>query len=139
MKKILLILMLIVSFNAYSQSNFSSIIGTPVQIGNLLVAQFDFPQALTYSEAKRNCIDGWRLPSKDEHQNIICPNKSNIPNLSPTKEYWSGTEGQRYNIGNTVGFNVFTKLMYLDCDNGHYINITDNDNSKFMVRLVKSK
>jgi hypothetical protein len=137
--KFIYLFLLIVSFNTYSQSNFSSIIGNPIEVGSLLVAEFDFPQDLTYSEAKQNCLNGWRLPTKDEHQNIICPNKSKIPNLTHNKNYWSGTEGPRYNIGNTVGFNVFYKLMYTDCDNGSYLNITDNDGNKLRVRLVKQK
>jgi hypothetical protein len=140
MKKGLLIILLIVGIKTYSQHNFSSIIGNPVEIGNLLIAEFDIPQAVTYSEAKQYCIDGWRLPTKDEHQNIICPNKkSKIQNLNQIKNYWSGTEGPRYNIGNTIGFNVFYKLMYTDCDNGTYLNLTDTDTNKLMVRLVKQK
>jgi hypothetical protein len=140
MKKILFIIILFASTNTFSQVNFKKIIGTPVEISNLLIAEFDFPEALTYSEAKQYCIDGWRLPTKDEHQNIICPNKkTKIRNLNQIKNYWSSTEGPRYNIGNTVGFNVFYKLMYTDCDNGTYLNMTENDTNKLMVRLVKEK
>jgi hypothetical protein len=139
MKKLLFIVMIIVSCNTYSQSNLNSIIGNPIEIGNLLVAEFDFPEALTYSEAKQKCVNGWRLPTKEEHQLIICPNKSRIPHLAFTKNYWSRTEGPRYKVGNTTGFNVFYKLMYTDCDNGSYLNISDEDTNKLMVRLVKQK
>jgi len=137
MKKLLFVIVLILGVNTYAQSDFSSIIGTPAKIGNLLVAEFDFPESLTYLEAKQKCKNGWRLPTKDEHQNIICPNKKIIPNLKGTKEYWSSTEGPRYKIGDTEGFNVFKKLMYTDCDNGSFLNITDDDTIRLMVRLVK--
>ena len=52
--KFIYLFLLIVSCNTYSQSNFSSIIGNPIEVSNLLVAEFDFPQELTYSEAKQN-------------------------------------------------------------------------------------
>jgi hypothetical protein len=138
-KNIFILVTIIFSSFSYSQTNLSNIIGTPLEIGNLLVAQYDIPQALTFAEAKQYCINGWRLPTKDEHQKMICPNKSKIPNLNHTKNYWSSTVSERYNVGNTVGFNVFYKLMYTDCDNGSYLNITDYDTNKLMVRLVKQK
>jgi hypothetical protein len=138
MKKILFVIF-ILSFNTYSQSNFSTIIGNPVEIGDLLVAEYDFPEPLTYSDAKKKYKNGWRLPTKDEHQNIICPNKSKIPNLKHTSYYWSSTEGDKYNIGDKLYFNVFYKLMYTDCDNGSYFRVSDNDSRRLQVRLVKRK
>jgi hypothetical protein len=126
--------------NPYTGPN-SDIIGNPIDLGNILIAEFDFPDDLTYVQAKQKQFNDWRLPTKQEHQNIICPNKSKIPNLIHNKNYWSGTEGERYRIGNsnTMGYNVFYKLMYTNCDNGSYLNITDNDKNKLRVRLVKSK
>ena len=129
-----------VNQNWYNGPN-SNVIGNPIDLGNLLIAEFDFPEGLTYVQAKQKEFNGWRLPSKDEHQNVICPNKSKIPNLIYTENYWSGTAGEKYRLGNsnTMGYNVFYKLMYTDCDNGSYLNITDNDNNKLRVRLVKQK
>ena len=124
---------------------FSSIIGKPIDLGNVLIAQFDFPEELTYFEAKQKVStigDGWRLPTKEELQGIICLNKSTLPNLRATSEYWSGTEGDRYNMQGSIGvqaFNVFKKLMYLPCDNGSYVPITNDTSYKIRVRLVKSK
>lgn len=45
------------------------IIGTPIKIENIEIAQYDFPEKMTWEEALNACIklgDGWRLPTKKE-------------------------------------------------------------------------
>ena len=69
----------IISFRQQTY-NSDSIVGTPIRIGNLEVAQNDFPNQMNWSEAKRACIElgsGWRLPTIDE-LNLICKNKDKI-------------------------------------------------------------
>lgn len=132
--------------NSYKSSGgqYSNVIGNPIDLGTILVAEFDFPESLTYYDAKQkaNAVgDGWRLPTKEEHQGAICLNKSRIPNLLAVA-YWSGTESDKYDMQGTNGvqaINVFNKIMYLPCDNGTWNYITDGSSLKYRVRLVKSK
>jgi hypothetical protein len=47
--------------------------------------------------AKKECEklgEGWRLPTKEEFETILNPNKSKIPNLNEVGDYgyWSSTE-----------------------------------------------
>jgi hypothetical protein len=68
------------------------VIGKPKKIGNMEVAQFDFPGSLALWEAKRACTllgGGWRLPTKDE-LNIIYENKDKLGVFSDL--YWSSTQ-----------------------------------------------
>jgi hypothetical protein len=70
----------------------SSILGNTSKIGNIEIAQNDFPDIMYYQEAKYACEklgDGWRLPSKDE-LNILFQNKDKIGNFL-NKDYWSLT------------------------------------------------
>ena len=69
------------------------IIGKPIKIGNLLVAENDFPDDLTWDEAKKACQSlgkGWRLPTKTE-LNVVFKNKNKIGGLTNCN-YWSSTE-----------------------------------------------
>jgi hypothetical protein len=77
--------------------NASKIIGTPIRIDNLEVAQYDFPQQLTWDDAKKTCDllgDGWRLPTKYE-LNDLFQNKIKIGNFKRA-DYWSSTEKDFY-------------------------------------------
>jgi len=70
-----------------------AIIGIPIKIGNLLVAQNDFPNIMEWGDAKNACAElgkGWRLPSKTE-LSILNRNKENIGSFNQTA-YWSSTE-----------------------------------------------
>ena len=76
-----------------TQINSSSIIGKPIRVGNLLVAQFDFPKNMNWDDAKKGCEtlgNGWRLPTKDE-LNILYQKKEKIGGFKVTF-YWSSTE-----------------------------------------------
>lgn len=73
--------------------NSSQIIGTPILIGNLQVAEFDFEKEFSWTKAKKACKDlgdGWYLPSKEE-LNLIFLNKDKVPGLT-SSNYWSSTE-----------------------------------------------
>ena len=73
----------------------SNVIGTPIKIGNIEVAQHDFPYRMKWNDANQTCLnlgEGWRLPTKDE-LNILYINKNQIGNLQdPYLAYWSSTE-----------------------------------------------
>ena len=84
----------------------TKIIGTPIKIGKLEVAQFDFPEKdgypkiMTWNEAKKVCANlgsGWRLPTKDE-LNLLYTNKNKIGGFSSDTMdgYWSSTEDSIY-------------------------------------------
>lgn len=68
------------------------VVGEPIRIGNIEVAQFDFPRYLKMWEAKRACtlLGGkWRLPTKDE-LNSLYENKDKFGLLSDS--YWSASK-----------------------------------------------
>jgi len=71
----------------------SSIIGIPVKIENFEVAQNDFPNKMNWDDAKKQCENlgsGWRLPTKDELNNMF-NNKEKISGFS-ISFYWSSSE-----------------------------------------------
>jgi hypothetical protein len=90
----------------------SKIIGTPIKIGKLEVAQNDFPTPMIWDDAKKACADlgsGWRLPTKDE-LNLMYLNEDKIGGFA-YNFYWSSTElylnvawGQDFGNGGQYGF-----------------------------------
>jgi hypothetical protein len=71
----------------------SSVIGTPIKIGNLEIAAHDFPTQMTWSEAKSACAalgNGWRLPTKEE-LNELQNHKDEIGGFAAAY-YWSSSE-----------------------------------------------
>jgi hypothetical protein len=63
------------------------------KIGNLEVAELDFPKEMNWEDAKKACEalgKGWRLPTIDE-LNIMYQNKSKISDFENIW-YWSSTE-----------------------------------------------
>jgi hypothetical protein len=92
MKKLLLLPLLLVTYFCLSQDA-KAIIGKPITIGNLLVAQNDFPKQMKWQDAKKACENlgrGWRLPTKDE-LHILYQNYVKIGVYS-NNFYWSSTE-----------------------------------------------
>ena len=82
--------------------NFNSIdiIGKPIKIGNLEVAEKDFPNKMNWEDAKKACENlgrGWRLPTKDE-LNTLYINKDKIGGFTNNYNsfYWSSTEFNDY-------------------------------------------
>jgi hypothetical protein len=86
---------LILFFSFSKSSAQSNIIGNPIKIGNIEVAQYDFPDDMDWDEANRKCLnlrEGWRLPTKDE-LSILYNNKNQIGDFNhPHHAYWSSTE-----------------------------------------------
>ena len=75
--------------NSYS----ATIIGKPIRIGNLEVAQNDFPKTMRWNDAVKACMDlgnGWRLPTKSE-LNLMYLNKDKIGGFI-NFGYWSSME-----------------------------------------------
>mgnify|MGYP000504039235 CR=1 FL=1 len=63
-----------------SNTDYKNIIGKPIKIGNIEVAQYDFPVKMNWEDAKKACEalgDGWRLPTLFE-LNILYKNKVKI-------------------------------------------------------------
>ena len=94
MKKSLIIPLLFVCFMSVGQTiNPASIIGKSVRIGHLEVAQFDFPNEMTWDEAQKACTalgKGWRLPTRDELKTVY-QNRKKIGDFS-NYIYWSNAE-----------------------------------------------
>ena len=86
------VLIYIVSITKSNTSSEDNIIGKPIRIGRLEVAQYDFPEYMTWSQAVTSCKAlgrGWRLPTKSE-LNLLCKNKDKIGYFTPDV-YWSIT------------------------------------------------
>ena len=93
MKKLLIIPMLFMCSIVIGQSK--KIIGNPIKIENLEVAQYDFPKEMNWYNAKAECAKlgkGWRLPTKDE-LNVMYKYKDKIGGFA-NNGYWSSTEGK---------------------------------------------
>jgi hypothetical protein len=72
----------------------NEIIGNSIRIGNLEVAQNDFPGRPSWDVAKKLCSDlgdGWRLPTRAE-LDILYQNKYKISGLEFRFAYWSSDE-----------------------------------------------
>ena len=72
------------------------IIGNPIKIENLEVAEFDFLEKMEWADAKaasEELGNGWRLPSKDE-LNILYENIDKIGNFKGAY-YWSSTDADK--------------------------------------------
>ena len=100
--------------------NASLIIGTPITIGNLMIASKDMPEPLDWWDAKEECLklgDGWRLPSIEELE-FMYENKSSIGTFT-RNGYWSKSQSSNQ-IGNsgelvlawTKSFNTGKKADY---------------------------
>jgi len=91
MKRLLLLPLLMITCLSFAQ-NEKEIIGEPIKIGNLLVAEYDFPEEMKWDDAKSACRSlgkGWRLPTKTE-LNILYKNKDKIGSFE-NDGYWSST------------------------------------------------
>jgi hypothetical protein len=94
MKKFLIIPMLFAFYMSMGQSvDSASIIGKSIIIGNLVVAQNDFPKVMNWNDSKLACAalgKGWRLPTKFE-LNTLYQNKNIILGFAKNY-YWSSSE-----------------------------------------------
>jgi hypothetical protein len=92
MKKLLIIPLLFAFYVGMAQFNSSSIIGKPIRVDNLLVAQKDFPDNMNWDDAKKACTElgnGWRLPNLLELRTLF-ENKKKIGGFD--YYYWSSEE-----------------------------------------------
>ncbi len=93
MKKLLLLPLLLITCFCLAQDA-KEIIGKPFKIGNLLVAQNDFPKIMNWDDANAACAklgNGWRLPTKSELPTLY-KNRETIGSFVGYS-YWSSTEG----------------------------------------------
>ena len=91
MKKLLVLPLLLISCFCLAQ-NAKEIIGKPVKIGNIYVAENGFPDEMNWVEAKKACAalgKGWRLPTKKE-LDILYVNRYEIGGFM-RQYYWSST------------------------------------------------
>lgn len=103
----------------------ASIIGKSIKIGNLVVAQYDFPDKMNWKEAKATCASlgkGWRLPTRVE-LNTLYQNRAKIGGFT-IGAYWSSN------------VYVFSSRYILLFFNGFYG--ISNKNSTFYVRAVRA-
>lgn len=83
----------------------TEILGNPIRIGKLEVAQYDFPQKMNWSDARKACAKlgkGWSLPTIMELA-LLYQNQVEIGGFS-NSYYWSSTETDgenawRHNFG----------------------------------------
>jgi len=95
MKKLLFIPLLFICFMSVGQAiDSASIIGKSVRVGNIVIAQNDFPNQMNWDDAKKACAalgNGWRLPTKYELETIN-KNKDKFSGFT-NGAYWSSAEG----------------------------------------------
>ena len=92
MKKFLVLSLLLISIASFGQDA-KEIIGKPIKIDNLLVAQHDFREAMQWDDAKSSCKAlgiGWRLPTKTE-LNILYMNRRKLGKVSDKDGYWTSS------------------------------------------------
>lgn len=89
MKKLLILPLLMIASFCFAQDA-EEIIGKPIKIGNILVAENDIPEDLNLEDAKKACQalgKGWRLPTYAE-MNIIFKNRDKIGGFEENM-YWT--------------------------------------------------
>jgi hypothetical protein len=91
MKKLLILPLLVIASFCFAQDA-EEIIGKPIKIGNILVAENDIPEDLNLEDAKKACQalgKGWRLPTYAE-MNIIFKNRDKIGGFEENM-YWTSS------------------------------------------------
>ena len=76
-----------------SNTDYKNIIGKPFKLGNIEVAQYDFPEVMDWDDAKKACEalgQGWRLPDQDELE-LLFQKKDKIGGFAGNF-YWSSYE-----------------------------------------------
>ena len=99
MKKLLFLPLVFIASFCFAQDA-KEIIGKPIKIGNLLVAQHDFPIRMRWEDAIKECQalgEGWRLPTKIE-LNILYKNKAKISGFSIDYSYCTSMDAERTSI-----------------------------------------
>ena len=91
MKKLLILPLLMIASFCFAQDA-EEIIGKPIKIGNILVAENDISEDLNLEDAKKACQalgKGWRLPTYAE-MNIIFKNRDKIGGFEENV-YWTSS------------------------------------------------
>ena len=102
------------------------IIGTPIKIGKLEIAQYDFPRDMNWADANAKCKElgvGWRLPAQEELQ-LMYNKKDKIGGFA-LANYWSAAE---YNV---------KEAWYQSFNTGYMRNYSKSD--IYSVRAVRTK
>ncbi len=128
MKKLIILPLFLITIFCEAQSR---IIGKPIKVGNFNyeVAQFDFPNKMTFAQATNACEalgKGWRLPTKQELKTLF--NKKDKIGGFKGSLYWSSwgySEIKAWNM-------VFEKGKYYGRQ-----GVSKRD-SKLSVRAVKN-
>ena len=135
MKKLVTILLLMVLISCgsspsrtipTSNTDYEKIIGIPIKISNIEVAQYSFPFRMNWDYANKACAqlgDGWRLPTKDESYTLY-QNKDKIRRFFVNDVYWTSTE----NSEEIAWFQSF--------DNGG--QFYNGKNAKYYVRAIRT-
>jgi hypothetical protein len=113
-----------------SETYYLNVIGKPIKIGNLEIAQYDFPEQMKLLDAKEACRalgKGWRLPTKTE-LNILYKSRKEIGGFVNIY-YWSSSE---YDLN-------FTWVQNFNYGNQHYSSkYYYNMNNSYSVRAVRT-
>ena len=113
-----------------SDTNYLNVIGKPIKIGNLEIAQYDFPEEMKLLDAKEACRalgKGWRLPTKTE-LNILYKSRKEIGGFTNIY-YWSSSE---YDLNDTW-------IQNFNYGNQHYSSkYYYNMNNTYSVRAVRT-
>lgn len=91
----------------------NAILGSTIKIGNLEISQFDFPEKMNLTDAKKSCNDlgvGWRLPNKEE-LSFLYQKKDEIGGFSKNN-YWSNTDNNASGAWSQNFSNGFQNLIY---------------------------
>ena len=131
MKKLLILPLLMIASFCFAQDA-EEIIGKPIKIGNILVAENDISEDLNLEDAKKACQalgKGWRLPTYAE-MNIIFKNRDKIGGFEENM-YWTSSV-LNSNLGVSFKFWYSSKNSKL----GH--KVSSQKSFLLYVRAVKS-
>jgi len=126
MKKLLTLLLLITFYSGYTQ-NPSEVIGTPIKLNNLIIAEHEFYKFETLEDAEKLCNSlgpDWRLPTYEE-LNFLFDNRFRI----------GGFENSFYLSSNQKWNRVYCKAFF-DGRN-RYFKIIDTKWPTIRFRAVK--
>ncbi len=114
MKKLLILPLLVIASFCFAQDA-EEIIGKPIKIGNILVAENDITYVKYWEDGVEVCRDlgkGWRLPTNTELR-ILYLNRKKIKGFLGVN-YWSGSSKSKYGY------------WYLDFNDGKLKNISES-------------
>jgi len=114
-------LMYVLSITTPPKSKVDIMIGDPIRLEKLEVAQYDFPKNMTLDDAKNACRqlgNGWRLPNKNE-LHLLYKNKDKIGGFYPewyisssTIAYYDGRQPNACFIDFETGRVVLMSRIY---------------------------